>query len=104
MYIVIFLHLYLSVCSKQLKQVIEAEAALLELKSTNNPAAALRFYSLIPHQPEYNIDLIQNHRALIEKMDLCQVCLFHLICFTGSFICSDASRYADSQRTDQLEC
>ncbi|CAF2163335.1 unnamed protein product [Rotaria magnacalcarata] len=56
-----------------LKTIIEAEAALLELKATNNPAAALRFYSLIPHRPEYNIDLIKNHRALIEKIDLCQM-------------------------------
>ncbi|CAF5060994.1 unnamed protein product, partial [Rotaria sp. Silwood1] len=32
-----------------LKTIIEAEAALLELKTTNDPATALRFYSLIPH-------------------------------------------------------
>ncbi|CAF3946991.1 unnamed protein product, partial [Rotaria sordida] len=56
-----------------LKTIIEAEAALLELKSTNNSAAALRFYSLIPHRQEYNIDLIKNRRALTEKIDLCQM-------------------------------
>ncbi|CAF1609985.1 unnamed protein product [Rotaria magnacalcarata] len=56
-----------------LRTIIEAEAALLEVKSTNNPAAALRFYSFIPHRPEYNIDLIKNRRALIEKIDLCQM-------------------------------
>ncbi len=55
---------------------------MLELKSTNDPAAALRFYSLIPHRPQYNIDLIKNRRALTEKIDLCQVCLFRFICFT----------------------
>ncbi|CAF2919721.1 unnamed protein product [Rotaria sp. Silwood2] len=56
-----------------LKAIIEAEAALLELRSTNDPAAALRFYSLIPHQPQYNVDLIKNRRILSEKIDLCQM-------------------------------
>ncbi|CAF2617524.1 unnamed protein product [Rotaria sp. Silwood2] len=55
------------------KQIIEAEAALLELKSTNDPAAAVRFYSLIAHRPEYNVDLIKNRRVLTEKIDLCQM-------------------------------
>ncbi|CAF0908856.1 unnamed protein product [Rotaria sordida] len=59
--------------SINLKTIIEAEAALLELKSTNDSAAALRFYSLIPHRPPYNIDLIKNRRALTEKIDLCQM-------------------------------
>ncbi|CAF2684299.1 unnamed protein product [Rotaria sp. Silwood2] len=65
--------LSISLESITLKTIIEAEAALLELKSTNNPAAALRFYSLIPHRPQYNIDLIKNRRALTEKIDLCQM-------------------------------
>ncbi|CAM4812432.1 unnamed protein product [Rotaria magnacalcarata] len=56
-----------------LKTIIEAEAALLELKSTNDPAAALRFYSLIPHRAEYKVDLVKNRRALTEKIDLCQL-------------------------------
>ncbi|CAF4385876.1 unnamed protein product, partial [Rotaria sp. Silwood2] len=56
-----------------LKAIIEAEAALLEVKSTNDPAAALRFYSLIPHRPQHNVDLIKNRRALTEKLDLCQM-------------------------------
>ncbi|CAF3751920.1 unnamed protein product [Rotaria sp. Silwood1] len=56
-----------------LKTIIEAEAALLELKTTNDPDAALRFYSLIPHRPQYNVDLIKNRRALTEKIDLCQM-------------------------------
>ncbi|CAF3746308.1 unnamed protein product [Rotaria sp. Silwood1] len=53
--------------------IIEAEAALFEIKLTNDPAAALRFYSLIPHRPEYNVDLIKNRRTLTEKIDLCQM-------------------------------
>ncbi|CAF4118013.1 unnamed protein product [Rotaria sp. Silwood2] len=65
--------LSISLESITLKTIIEAEAALLELKSTNNPAAALRFYSLIPHRPQYNIDLLKNRRALTEKIDLCQM-------------------------------
>ncbi|CAF3765986.1 unnamed protein product [Rotaria sp. Silwood1] len=65
--------LSISLESITLKTIIEAEAALLELKSTNNPAAALRFYSLIPHRQQYNIDLIKNRRALTEKIDLCQM-------------------------------
>ncbi|CAF3317195.1 unnamed protein product [Rotaria socialis] len=56
-----------------LKTIIEAEAALLELKSTNDPAAALRFYTLIPHRAEYKVDLVKNRRALTEKIDLCQL-------------------------------
>ncbi|CAF3715213.1 unnamed protein product, partial [Rotaria sp. Silwood1] len=56
-----------------LKTIIEAEAALLELKTTNDPATALRFYSLIPHRSQYNVDLIKNRRALTEKIDLCQM-------------------------------
>ncbi|CAF1295428.1 unnamed protein product [Rotaria sordida] len=56
-----------------LKTIIEAEAALLEVKLTNDPTAVLRFYSLIPHRPQYNVDLIKNRRALIEKLDLCQM-------------------------------
>jgi hypothetical protein len=53
---------------------------LRELKSTNDPAAAFRFYSLIPHRTEYNIDLVKNRRALTEKIDLCQVSLcFYLV-------------------------
>ncbi|CAF1942489.1 unnamed protein product [Rotaria magnacalcarata] len=56
-----------------LKTIIEAEAVLLELKSTNDPAAALRFYSLIPHRAEYKVDLVKNRRALTEKIDLCQL-------------------------------
>ncbi|CAF4578182.1 unnamed protein product, partial [Rotaria sp. Silwood2] len=56
-----------------LKAIIEAEAALLEVKSTNDPAAALRFYSLIPHRPQHNVGLIKNRRALTEKLDLCQM-------------------------------
>ncbi|CAF4077169.1 unnamed protein product [Rotaria sp. Silwood2] len=59
--------------SISLKTVIEAEATLLEVKSTNNPTAALRFYSLIPHRSQYNIDLIKNRRALTDKIDLCQM-------------------------------
>ncbi|CAF4946815.1 unnamed protein product, partial [Rotaria sp. Silwood1] len=59
--------------SKLLLRIIEAEAALLELKLTNDPAAALRFYSLIPHRPEYNVDLIKNRRTLTDKIDLCQM-------------------------------
>ncbi|CAF1684492.1 unnamed protein product, partial [Adineta ricciae] len=56
-----------------LKTIIEAEAALLELKLTNNPDVADRFYSLIPHRSQYHIDLIKNRRILIEKLDLCQM-------------------------------
>ncbi|CAF2139221.1 unnamed protein product, partial [Rotaria magnacalcarata] len=56
-----------------LKTIIEAEAVLLELKSTNDPAAALRFYSLIPHRAAYKVDLVKNRRALTEKIDLCQL-------------------------------
>ncbi|CAF4052927.1 unnamed protein product, partial [Adineta steineri] len=56
-----------------LKTIIEAEAVLLKLKSTQDPAAALHFYSLIPHRPQYTIDLIKNRRVLIEKIDLCQM-------------------------------
>ncbi|CAF3894311.1 unnamed protein product, partial [Adineta steineri] len=56
-----------------LKTIIEAEAVLLKLKSTHDPAAALHFYSLIPHRPQYTIDLIKNRRVLIEKIDLCQM-------------------------------
>ncbi|CAF4876795.1 unnamed protein product [Rotaria sp. Silwood1] len=59
--------------SINLKTIIEAEAALFEIKLTNDPAAALRFYSLIPHRPEYNVDLIKNRRTLTEKIDLCQM-------------------------------
>ncbi|CAF5005787.1 unnamed protein product, partial [Rotaria sp. Silwood1] len=56
-----------------LKTIIEAEATLLELRSTNDPVAAHRFYSLIPHQPQYYVDLVKNRRILIEKIDLCQM-------------------------------
>ncbi|CAF1099960.1 unnamed protein product [Rotaria sordida] len=56
-----------------LKTIIEAEAALLELKTTNDPRAALRFYSLIPHRSQYTVDLIKNRRVLTEKIDLCQM-------------------------------
>ncbi|CAF4807314.1 unnamed protein product, partial [Rotaria sp. Silwood2] len=43
--------------SKLLLRIIESEAALLELKSSNDSAAAHRFYSLIPHRPQFNVDL-----------------------------------------------
>ncbi|CAF1124393.1 unnamed protein product [Adineta steineri] len=58
-----------------LKTIIEAEAALLEIKSDSDSAsqAETRFYSLIPHQQSYVIDLIKNRRALIDKIDLCQM-------------------------------
>ncbi|CAF3916857.1 unnamed protein product [Rotaria sordida] len=56
-----------------LKTIIEAEAALLDLKSTHNSTAAIRFYSLIPHRSEYQLDLTKNRRALTEKIDLCQL-------------------------------
>ncbi|UJR16362.1 hypothetical protein I4U23_003265 [Adineta vaga] len=58
-----------------LKTIIEAEAALLEIKSGGESAseAETRFYSLIPHQYSYLIDLITNRRALIDKIDLCQM-------------------------------
>ncbi|CAF1434307.1 unnamed protein product [Rotaria sp. Silwood1] len=42
-----------------------AEAALLELKSSNDSAAAHRFYSLIPHRPQFNVDL-DNEYAIYE--------------------------------------
>ncbi|CAF4353623.1 unnamed protein product, partial [Rotaria sp. Silwood2] len=48
-----------------LKSIIEAEAALLELKSSNDSAAAHRFYSLIPHRPQFNVDL-DNEYAIYE--------------------------------------
>ncbi|CAF2796559.1 unnamed protein product [Rotaria sp. Silwood2] len=79
--------------SKLLLRIIEAEAALLELKLTNDPAAALRFYSLIPHRPEYNVDLIKNRRTLTEKIDLCQACLFHSNISLNLLYHSDDSRY-----------
>ncbi|CAF4643940.1 unnamed protein product [Rotaria sp. Silwood1] len=56
-----------------LKAIIEAEAALLELRSNNDPAAVRRFYSLIPHQSQYKVDLLKNRRVLTEKIDLCQM-------------------------------
>ncbi|UJR11204.1 hypothetical protein I4U23_015385 [Adineta vaga] len=55
------------------ENIIEAEAALLELKSTNDPTAVTRFYSFLPHRSQYQIDLINNRRVLIEKLDLCQM-------------------------------
>ncbi|CAF4755456.1 unnamed protein product [Rotaria sp. Silwood1] len=51
--------------SKLLLRIIEAEAALLELKSSNDSAAAHRFYSLIPHRPQFNVDL-DNEYAIYE--------------------------------------
>ncbi|CAF4124671.1 unnamed protein product, partial [Rotaria sordida] len=51
-----------------LKTIIEAEAALLELKSINDPATALHFYSLIPHQAQDNVDLIKNRRMLRDML------------------------------------
>ncbi|CAF0923046.1 unnamed protein product [Rotaria sordida] len=58
-----------------LKTIIEAEAALLEIKSDSKSPleAETRFYSLIPHQQSFVIDLINNRRALIDKLDLCQM-------------------------------
>ncbi|CAF0838136.1 unnamed protein product [Rotaria sp. Silwood1] len=58
-----------------LKTIIEAEAALLEIKSDSKASseAETRFYSLIPHQKPFVGDLINNRRALIDKLDLCQM-------------------------------
>ncbi|CAF4227906.1 unnamed protein product [Rotaria sp. Silwood2] len=58
-----------------LKTIIEAEAALLEIKadSKSSSEAETRFYSFIPHQNSFVVDLINNRRALIDKLDLCQM-------------------------------
>ncbi|CAF2450560.1 unnamed protein product [Rotaria sp. Silwood2] len=58
-----------------LKTIIEAEAALLDIKSDSKSSseAETRFYSLIPHQKSFVVDLVNNRRALIDKLDLCQM-------------------------------
>ncbi|CAF1006245.1 unnamed protein product [Adineta ricciae] len=58
-----------------LKAIIEAEAALLEIKSNDESAseAQTRFYSLIPHRQPHVVDLVKNRRTLIDKIDLCQM-------------------------------
>ncbi|CAF3743237.1 unnamed protein product [Rotaria sp. Silwood1] len=58
-----------------LKTIIEAEAALLEIKvdSKSSSEAENYFYSCIPHHKSFVIDLINNRRALIDKLDLCQM-------------------------------
>ncbi|CAF4031559.1 unnamed protein product [Rotaria sp. Silwood2] len=58
-----------------LKTIIEAEAALLEIKadSKSSSEAETRFYAFIPHQKLFVVDLINNRRALIDKLDLCQM-------------------------------
>ncbi|CAF2909010.1 unnamed protein product [Rotaria sp. Silwood2] len=68
-----------------LKTIIEAEAALLDIKSDSKSSseAETRFYSLIPHQKSFVVDLVNNRRALIDKLDLCQVeILFSSFFFT----------------------
>ena len=61
--------------SLTLQTITEAEASLLEIKSKSegSTSAAARFYSLIPHQSMFVIDLVKDRRALIEKIDLCQM-------------------------------
>ncbi|CAF5048037.1 unnamed protein product, partial [Rotaria magnacalcarata] len=58
-----------------LTTIVEAEAALLEIKSDSKSSseAEKRFYSLIPHQKTFVVDLTNNRRTLIDKLDLCQM-------------------------------
>ncbi|CAF3994445.1 unnamed protein product [Rotaria sordida] len=72
--------------SKLLLRIIEAEAALLEVKSSNDSAAVHRFYSLIPHRRQFKVDLVKNRRILIEKIDLCQVRYHFSCCFALDFV------------------
>ncbi|CAF4460452.1 unnamed protein product [Rotaria socialis] len=58
-----------------LKTIVEAEAALLEIASDSKSSseAEKRFHSLIPHQKAFVVDLTNNRRILVDKLDLCQM-------------------------------